>query len=26
MVNVTALSAPRTTTEQGVSDDDEDNF
>lgn len=26
MVNVTALSAPRTTTEQGVSDDDEDDF
>ena len=26
MVNVTALSATRTTTEQGVSDDDEDDF
>ncbi|RWT59843.1 PTS mannose/fructose/sorbose/N-acetylgalactosamine transporter subunit IIC [Klebsiella quasipneumoniae] len=26
MVNVTAFSAPRTTTEQGVSDDDEDDF
>ena len=26
MVNVTALSSPRTTTEQGVSDDDEDDF
>jgi len=26
MVNVTALNSPRTTTEQGVSDDDEDDF
>ncbi|HCT9281058.1 TPA: PTS sugar transporter, partial [Klebsiella pneumoniae] len=26
MVNVTALNSPRITTEQGVSDDDEDDF